>query len=141
MIFSFSKFGLAEQQNTVPQETAEFINNINNILKNMGDKVNEKSEMVKRLPDSGNIKESYRAEAEITAIITGYRQQIEFLTAPSECVALKATIVKLMTLMEEMHASLSKRDIEQYKLLAPQVIEYSGKIQKEIQALQAYYKN
>ncbi len=130
-----------KEQNEGQKESIDFISMANNILSNMSSNVNEKSKIVKQTLDSGNVKDSYQAEAEITAIIAGYREQIESLAAPEKCEEFKKIIVKLMNLMGQMHLALSKGDIGQYKLLAPQVAEYSSKMQKEIQLLQAYYKN
>jgi len=141
LIFSFSKFSLAEQLGAAPQETVEFINKTNGILQGMTDKIKEKMDLIQQGVDSGGMPDGSRVEAEIIAIIAGYREQIESLAAPEKCEEFKKIIVKLLNLMGQMHLALSKGDIEQYKLLAPQVSEYSGKMQKEIQSLQAYYKN
>lgn len=137
LMLAFSKFGFAEQQNAVLQGIVEFINKTNDILQSMNDKIKEKIEGV----NSGTVQDSYRVEAEITAVIAGYKEQIESIAAPAKCVEFKEIIIKLMDLMEQMHSALSKGDIEQYKLLAPRVAGYSSKMQKEIQSLQEYCKD
>lgn len=141
LIFAFSKFGFAEEQKAAPQETVGFIKKTNDILQSMNDKIKEKTDLVKQKVNSENIQDTYRREAEITAVIAGYKEQIESIAAPAECAEFKTIIVKLMSLMGQMHSALSKGDIDQYKLLVPQVTEYSSKMQKEIKSLQAYYKN
>ncbi len=141
LIFSFSNFSFAQQSDVTVQQIVEFVNKTNNILKNMNENVNEKSKLVQQVLDSGAVKESYQIETEITVVIAEYKKQIESLSAPSKCEELKAIIIKLMDLLEQMHSALSKGDIDKYKLLAPQVTDYSSKMQKEIQSLQAYYTN
>lgn len=139
LLVSFSKFGFAGQQTAVPQETVDFINKTNNVLQNMNDKIKEKADLIKQGVDSVTVQDRYRLEAEITAVIAGYRQQIESITAPAKCVEFKKIIIELMDLMGQMHSALSKGDIDKYKLLAPQVTEYSSKMQEEIKKLQTYY--
>lgn len=137
LLVSFNKLGFAKEQAAVPQETVEFINKTNDILQSMNDKIKEKTEGV----NSGTVQDSYRVEAEITAVIAGYKEQIESIAAPAKCVEFKEIIIKLMDLMGQMHSALSKGDVDKYKLLASEVTDYSSKMQKEIQAMQAYYKN
>lgn len=141
LLLSFIKSGFAVQQNSVPQETAEFIDKTHNILQGMTDKIKEKTNLVKQGGNSATVQDNYRIETEITAAIAGYRQQIESIAAPAKCEEFKAIIVKLMNLMGQMHLALSKGEIEQYKLLMPQVTEYSSMMQEEIQSLQEYYTN
>ena len=130
-----------QEQNEGQNESTAFISAANNVLSNMNNTVNEKAKILKQALDSGNPKDGFQVEAEITAVIAGYRAQIESIAAPEKCEEFKKIIVKLLDLMGQMHLALSKGDIEQYKLFVPQVTAYSSKMQKEIQSLQEYYKN
>ncbi len=120
LVLSFSKFGFAEKPNALSQETVEFINKTNDILQSMNDKIKEKTEGI----NSGSVQDSYRLETEITAVIAGYKEQIEAIAAPAKCVEFKEIIVKLMDLMGQMHLALSKGDVGKYKLLASEVTNY-----------------
>jgi len=140
LLVSVPLFCFAEQSNPVKDKDMEFIKETDNLVKAMNENITLKSEQVKKMWDAGNLQEGYRIEGEIKGIIADYKKQVGSLPASAECGEFKTLIVRLLDLMENMHAALSEGNTERYKSLLPQVKERSNEMQQELQRLLKYYK-
>lgn len=130
----------AQQSDVTQGKTEEFIKNANTLVTNMNADISKQSAQVKELWSTGNMQEGYRIEGEIKRTIATYKEQLGSLSAPQECLEFKTLIIRLLDLMENMHAALSEDDIQRYKSLLPQVEERSNEMQQELQKLLEYYK-
>jgi len=130
----------AQEPDVTPGQAEEFIKNTNTLVTDMNADITKQSAQVKEMWNAGNMQEGYRIEGQIKDVIAGYKKQLGSLSAPKDCLAFKTVVIRLLDLMENMHAALSEGDTERYKSMVPQAQERSKEMQKELQKLLDYYK-
>lgn len=140
IVVSFSLICFAAEDNIAQENAEEFIKNANTLVSNMNAEVSKQSAQVKEMWNNGNMQEGYRIEGEIQKTIDSYKKQLGVLSAPQDCLEFKTVIIRLLDLMENMHAALSEGDTERYKSMLPQVDERSKEMQEKLQKLIDNYK-